>query len=138
MARNTFVKSSSFKSALQRAGKIVGNKESLNKLIGKATDKIDAKTGVTGDVKRFTDKIFTFLRMVKACVTGQYKELPIRSLVLIVAALVYFVMPLDAIPDFIPVIGMLDDVTIILAVSRSIADDVRKFEEFEKGKTEGE
>ncbi len=134
MGRNTFVKSSSFKNALQRAGKIVGNKESLNRLMDKAADKIDTGSGVAGGAKRFADKIFTFLRMVKACITGEYKELPIRSLVLVVAALIYFVMPLDAIPDFIPIVGMLDDVTIILAISRSIADDVRKFEEFERGK----
>src|SRR5690606_29734410 len=120
--------------ALQRAGKIVGNKESLNRLMDKAADKIDTGSGVASGAKRFADKIFTFLRMVKACVTGEYKELPIRSLVLVVAALIYFVMPLDAIPDFIPIVGMLDDVTIILAISRSIADDVRKFEEFERGK----
>lgn len=134
MGRNTFVKSSSFKNALHRAGKIVGNKESLNRLMDKAADKIDTGSGAASGAKRFADKIFTFLRMVKACVTGEYKELPIRSLVLVVAALIYFVMPLDAIPDFIPIVGMLDDVTIILAISRSIADDVRKFEEFERGK----
>lgn len=134
MGRNTFVKSSSFKNALQRAGKIVGNKESLTRLMDKAADKIDTGSGAASGAKRFADKIFTFLRMVKACVTGEYKELPIRSLVLVVAALIYFVMPLDAIPDFIPIVGMLDDVTIILAISRSIADDVRKFEEFERGK----
>ncbi len=45
---------------------------------------------------------------------------------LVFAAAAYGVMPLDAIPDVIPVVGWLDDVGIIAAVTAYIWRDVKK------------
>ena len=60
------------------------------------------------------------LRLIRAYGEGQYPEVPESTLVVIIAAIIYLVNPLDVIPDALPAIGFLDDATVIaLAVRRS-------------------
>ncbi len=40
-------------------------------------------------------------------------ETPLSAKVLLIMAIVYFLSPIDLIPDFIPVIGYLDDLIIV-------------------------
>jgi uncharacterized membrane protein YkvA (DUF1232 family) len=53
-------------------------------------------------------------------------------LVMIVAGLLYFLMPIDAMPDFIPVTGFLDDITIIVWIFNSFKHEIDAFEAWEK------
>lgn len=41
------------------------------------------------------------------------EETPLSAKILLIAAIVYFLSPIDLIPDFIPVIGYLDDLIIV-------------------------
>ena len=60
------------------------------------------------------------LRLIRCYSDGVYREIPESTLVVIVAAIVYVVNPLDVIPDALPALGYLDDATVIaLAVRRS-------------------
>jgi len=60
------------------------------------------------------------LRLIRAYADGQYIGVPENTLVVIVAAIVYAVNPLDVIPDALPALGYLDDATVVaLAVKRS-------------------
>ena len=84
-----------------------------------------------GALRRVWDDLITFLRMLRAWATGNYKLLPWKSLSLIIGAVIYFLSPIDAIPDFIPGIGFLDDAFIIGWVMRMIRRDVTAFREWE-------
>ena len=44
---------------------------------------------------------------------------------LIWAALLYFILPTDTIPDFIPGIGFLDDLLVLLAIAHAIAEWIK-------------
>ena len=60
------------------------------------------------------------LRLIRAYSEGKYCDLPESTLVVIIAAIIYVVNPLDVIPDALPALGYLDDATVIaLAVRRS-------------------
>ena len=60
------------------------------------------------------------LRLIRAYSEGHYPEVPENTLVVIIAAIIYVVNPLDVIPDALPALGYLDDATVIrLAVRRS-------------------
>jgi uncharacterized membrane protein YkvA (DUF1232 family) len=48
-------------------------------------------------------------------------------LIAIVAALIYFVTPLDVIPDAVPGAGFLDDAVVAGAVVKWCQDDIDKF-----------
>ena len=60
------------------------------------------------------------LRLIRAYSQGDYREVPESTLVVIIAAIIYVVNPLDVIPDALPALGFLDDATVLaLAVRRS-------------------
>ena len=73
--------------------------------------------------------------MVRCSASREYLDTPWKTIVLITAALIYFVSPFDAIADFIPFIGYVDDAAIISAVFASISRDVEKFIAWEAGKS---
>jgi uncharacterized membrane protein YkvA (DUF1232 family) len=50
----------------------------------------------------------------------------------ILAAIIYFLNPIDLIPDFIPGLGLTDDFSVLLWVYNSVSTEVVKFLEWEK------
>ena len=55
----------------------------------------------------------TMLRLIRAHERGEYKSVSNDDLTLIVAALNYLVDPFDLIPDTTPLLGFVDDVTVV-------------------------
>ena len=72
------------------------------------------------------------VRLVRAYASGEYRKLPLKSLVSIVGVLIYFVSPLDFIPDFLPIVGMADDLALVLWLFNSLSDDLDAFSQWEK------
>lgn len=73
----------------------------------------------------------TLIRLTRAYAGGQYRALPWKALVAAVTALLYFVIPLDAIPDAIPLIGYLDDAAVVAFVMRLLRVEVGQFRAWE-------
>lgn len=48
----------------------------------------------------------------------------LQNKLVVVGALVYLVLPVDAIPDFIPVYGWADDAAVIMQASIAVADSI--------------
>ncbi len=119
------------KSSEKKAAEIVSNNNKLLTLLARAKDKaIENKGRVDG----FWGQLFSLLRLVHAWINGDYRVIPINSTLIIVAAVIYFVNPFDLIPDFIPVIGYLDDASIIAFVMKSVKGDIDKFIEWEQNR----
>ncbi len=58
------------------------------------------------------------------------KNTPLKSKSIIVGALGYFILPIDLIPDLIPIAGFSDDLTaltaVVMAVSTSVTPEIKK------------
>jgi uncharacterized membrane protein YkvA (DUF1232 family) len=130
------LKSVFFKTATKRAGKFAGKGlailELLREVLTKAKSVATEKNTSVGSV--LADKVTTLSRMVKAYVSGQYRVIPWGSIVKIIAVLLYFVSPIDLIPDFIPFLGLTDDFALTMWLFTSLADDFANFEAWEKTK----
>jgi uncharacterized membrane protein YkvA (DUF1232 family) len=50
---------------------------------------------------------------------------PWRVKAVLMAALAYFVLPADMVPDFLPMLGFTDDAAVLLAAYRAVAPHVR-------------
>jgi len=117
---------SSFDQAKVQASAILSRPERINRLLNTSKQKLSKMELQEQDFKGILGTIRTFIRMLRAFRDGQY-TVPWTTIVLVVAALLYFVVPLDLLPDFIPVAGYIDDFTVILAVWRKIRNDVEAF-----------
>jgi len=54
-------------------------------------------------------------------------DVPWLRKAIVVAALAYFISPIDAIPDFTPFVGYLDDFGVILAVVKYMSDELKPY-----------
>lgn len=73
-------------------------------------------------------------RLLKAWTTGNYRGLSLRTLILLVAALIYVLSPVDFIPDFIPGIGLIDDAAVLAFLLHSMAQDLAAFRAWEQSR----
>lgn len=125
---------SKFKSAKARAERILRNPEKLQNLISMALDKLNTMDKNKLAVGDFFGRVKVFVRMIKAYIKGEYRMIPWKMMVMLVAGLVYFVMPVDVLPDFIPVTGFIDDITLIIWIFNSFKKEIDAFEIWEKGR----
>ena len=76
----------------------------------------------------FVDDIITMVSLVDSYVKKEYMDIPVGTIVSIVAALIYLLSPIDLIPDVIPVIGYLDDAAVIMLVlGLGVNNDLNKY-----------
>lgn len=125
------LKSVFFKNAQGKAGKYARNS---SRMMGLATDVVQKLqvVGFKDGMSEFSKNVQLLIRMIRATANGSYKGLPWKSLVSVIAVLIYFVSPIDIIPDFLPVVGITDDVALVFWLFRTIASDISKFSEWEK------
>ena len=120
-----------FKEALERSELLFSeNKLGLLTLLKGALKKVQ-DTAATSDltvVRLLNRYIILFSALIKAYVQGSYTKLPLITLVKITAALLYFVMPFDFIPDFLPLVGFADDLAIVVWVGKAIKEELDEFE----------
>ncbi len=127
------LKSKSYQVANVHAEKIHRNPNNIKSLLFKAM--VKAKRLEGGRLKKVYDKFLLATRMVKAYSTGQYKGIETKHVILLLAALIYFVMPLDFLPDFIFHLGLIDDVAILGWTINRLKEELDQFEAWEKSNT---
>lgn len=115
-----------------KANHIAGEDGKLKKLIEQVRERLDTVSH-NPKVQSAMEPILVFKRMIQAHRSGEFKVSK-KTLGLIVLALVYFVTPLDIIPDFLPLLGFADDLSVLIAVYKSINQEVEEFRSWEKGK----
>jgi len=58
---------------------------------------------------------------------GEYRAISPKAMVSVVAGLMYFLSPIDLIPDWIPVFGMLDDIVVLGWVMKTLEAELDAF-----------
>ena len=125
-------KESSIKEYISKAKNIINDDEKLKKLIEDVLKKLKEISSDKKTSAKLNDSLRLFIRIINAYTSKEYTYVPWKTICLIVAGLIYFIYPVDLIPDFIPVSGLIDDIALIAWIYESIQEDIDNFLEWEK------
>jgi uncharacterized membrane protein YkvA (DUF1232 family) len=113
-----------FKKSQSKASMILSDKTKASNTIKNALGKAVSNKG---DLEGVWAKLVLLFAVSKDYVNGDYTKIPKRSIIAILGGLIYFLSPIDVIPDFVPVLGFVDDIYILNLVYRQVLKDLEKY-----------
>lgn len=113
----------------KRGARLAADKKALAAVLAELRARRD---GNAGPLAKLGDDLKTLLRLLDAAVSGRYPALPQGVMTAVGAALLYWLMPLDLIPDPILALGFIDDAAILGWVLKRLSDDLVAFRSWEK------
>lgn len=113
-----------YKPNATKASEIIKDKKKAKKLLEEAMQK--AKENRSGPVDEMWSTLQLVFSLVRDWIKGDYKNIPKGSLIIIIIGLIYFITPLDMIPDLIPG-GFVDDVVILGFLLKQIGSDIDNY-----------
>lgn len=121
-----------FKTLTYRAAGFIAKPLLLFQVAQRALTKADKDASLRGMAQGAVESVQRLVRLIRAYAKGEYRGVSRKNAVLVVATILYFVSPLDIVPDAIPIIGLLDDITLMGWVIKTLGDELTKFEAHER------
>ena len=116
-----------FEQATLKAMSYDEHKEKLRRLLKRAASKSERNyESLLGP----WESLQVFFRMILAWLAGKYCA-PANSILMMIAAVIYFLSSFDVIPDAIPGVGLMDDAGVICYVARANLTAISNFRKWE-------
>jgi uncharacterized membrane protein YkvA (DUF1232 family) len=97
-------------------------------------DRAEQKVARQGKIRQTWSDLQLLVRLVRAWARGEYRDVSRGTIVLIIGALVYFVAPIDAIFDHLPLGGYVDDAAVLAWVVSEVRAELEAFKAWEAKK----
>ena len=117
-----------FRREKKKATRLVQDPVAVLRAAERASEKAQ---GARGPLARVWDDLQTALRLTRAWGRRDYRGVGRGTIALIVGGLLYFVSPIDAILDAIPVLGLIDDAAVLGWVLRQVRSELEAFRAWE-------
>lgn len=119
----------------EKAKEIIDNPEKVSTVLEKAIALCDDLSYL-----RFIGKYFVeasvICNMLNDYICKRYTKIPTATVITLLASVLYFVSPIDIIPDFIPLVGHMDDMIVFGFVRDAAKADINKYKKWKKENTE--
>jgi len=103
--------------------------QDIEKVLAKS-EEIRKRFETGGPLGKFVDDFKLLMAVVKDYRRGKYRKIPFWTVAAIVGALLYVLNPLDLIPDFIPLLGQIDDAAVVAACLLMVRQDLHKYKKW--------
>lgn len=105
------------------ATEILNDEDKLERLL----QRLEQKLASIPKLGKHLSHIPVFASLLRSYIKREYTDIPIGTIVAIISAVVYFVSPVDIIPDFVPGAGYIDDAGVIVACLALVDSDVKEY-----------
>ncbi|MQR97515.1 DUF1232 domain-containing protein [Fictibacillus phosphorivorans] len=123
-----------FNKMKEKANAVLESSTQTGELVTEA-EKKSSQTDKQG-LSNLGSQVKALVRMVKSYKKGDYRDVSKKSLLLVIAGLLYFVSPIDAVPDFLIGAGLLDDATVLAFIFSTLSTEISAFQTWEEEKEE--
>lgn len=106
-----------------QAEDLLKDPDKMEKFLQKLEKKL-SKVPLVGDLLSDVPILVSFVR---AYIKKEYSEIPLGTIISVVAALLYFFSPIDIIPDIVPAFGYLDDAALISLTVKLVRGDLEDY-----------
>ena len=124
-------KNAIFNIFIGRATKLLGRPFKVIALLNETADKLASKDSKDNKFKQLFDVAATLVRLVRNYISGDYREVATGTIISGLAVLLYVLSPIDLVPDFIPVLGFLDDLSLISWFLGKFQGEIAKYRTWE-------
>lgn len=112
----------------KRAEKLLKDEDKMETFLYRLENKLN-KVPIGGEI---LSMIPVMISMLRSYIKKEYKDIPIGTVIALISALLYWLAPLDIIPDALPVAGYVDDATVVAACLKLINDDLKEYKEWRR------
>ncbi|HOJ19705.1 MAG TPA: YkvA family protein [Ignavibacteriaceae bacterium] len=116
------------KDILKKGAKNVTEND-LKKVLDKQKE-IEDKFKGNGPLGRFVADLKLLFSIITDYISGEYAEVPWMTIAAIVVALLYILSPIDLIPDFIPIVGYIDDALVLGTCLSMVEADLHAYKDW--------
>jgi uncharacterized membrane protein YkvA (DUF1232 family) len=103
--------------------------QDIERVLAKS-EEIHKRFAIGGPLGKFVDDFKLLIAVVRDYRRGMYRKIPFWTIAAIVGALLYVLNPLDLIPDFIPLVGQIDDAAVVAACLLMVRQDLHKYKKW--------
>ncbi|WP_242693035.1 YkvA family protein [Sabulibacter ruber] len=125
-------KNAFFNFMISKASGLMKKPVKIGLLLTTAYEKLQDANSSESGLDQLKDIMFRFIRLVKAYYNGTYRQVNTKSMLLGIAVLLYIVTPLDIVPDFIPILGFADDLSLMAWFINAFQEELHKFQVWEE------
>ena len=121
--------SAAFRRAAAEAEAYAGDPQRLRKLLEDAIGKLNViPRGPFGEGWPY---LLAMVRLLRDYHRAEYRDIAAPKLIAIISAIIYFVSPFDVIPDYVPVLGHIDDAFVIGLALKTVRAELDAFMSWE-------
>lgn len=110
----------------KKAKQYIDNPNKLKNLLSNAISKAESNKHLA-IFNSLWDRIHLLFSLVKDWASGGYKDISRSAILLIIAGLIYFVSPIDLIPDWIVGLGFADDIAFLAVIINQLDKELIKY-----------
>lgn len=109
------------------------DKKAIIQTVNNGLDKIkELDSNPPGALKELWEDIKLMVSVLRDYVSGSYRTIPWAAIAAIVGAIAYFACPIDAVYDYIPLFGFVDDAAVITFALSVIHKDLIQYKEWKE------
>ncbi len=114
-----------FGKSKEEAEETVENEEKSEQIIDEAAEKAEKEKE---SLKGIWTRLQLLLSLLKDYFSGEYTHISKGHIVIMLAGIIYFILPVDFAPDFIPGIGYVDDAFVLSVIARQLLSVIEEYE----------